>query len=160
MPLNPRIPIALLLALGLVVVAEVLFAQYVQHYEPCELCLRERLPWYALLGLAAVGLARPSWTILLALALVLLVSAGFGAHHAGVEFGWWPGPDACTGTSGADTVDELRRRMLEEQPVRCDRPSWTFLGVSMAGYNFLVSLAAAAFALIAALRIRSQANAR
>ena len=160
MTLNPRIPIALLLALGLAVVGEVLFAQYVQHYEPCELCLRERLPWYALLGLAAVGLARPSWTVLLPLAFVLFVSAGFGAHHAGVEFGWWPGPEACTGTSGADTVEELRQRMLQEQPVRCDQPSWTFLGISMAAYNFLVSLAAAVFALAAAFRIKAGVHVR
>jgi disulfide bond formation protein DsbB len=74
-------------------------------YAPCELCLEERIPYYAAIpiaGLALVFAARGSKTLLRAafasLAVVFAASAVFGAYHAGVEWGFWPGPAECTGT--------------------------------------------------------------
>ena len=153
MPLTPRTVIAAFFAFGLAVIGYVLFAQYVQGYQPCELCLRERLPWYALLAVELWGLIRPSREVLWLIGLILLVAAGLGAHHAGVELRWWPGPQACTGTSGADTIEELRRMMQAAPVVRCDEVDWTFLGLSMADYNFLVSAAGAILALVAASKL-------
>jgi len=154
MSLTLRAATAAFLALGLAVVGYVLFSQYVQHYHPCELCLRERLPWYAAIGVGILGLIRPSAWLLALIGLALLVGAGFGFHHVGVEALWWPGPVACTGTSGANTIDELRAILQAEPVVRCDVVTWTLFGLSMATYNFIVSLAGALLAFGAALRLR------
>jgi disulfide bond formation protein DsbB len=158
MSLTPRAAIAAFLALSLATIGYVLFSQYVQHYHPCELCLRERLPWYVVIGLGVVGLIRPSFWLLGLIGLALLVGAGFGLHHVGVEQLWWPGPAACTGTSGADTIDELRAILKSEPVVRCDEITWTLFGLSMATYNFIVSLAGAILALAALLRLRGAPN--
>ena len=141
---TPRTLAALALALSLAIIGFVLFGQYGQGYEPCELCLRERLPWYAIIGLGLIGIVFPSRWIVGLIGLLLLVSAGLGGHHSGVEQHWWPGPTACTGsgTSGATSVEQLRAMMMHQKVVQCDAIAWTFLGLSMATYNFLVSLIA------------------
>ena len=155
MLITTRSLIAATMMVALAVIGFVQFAEHVQYYEPCELCLRERLPWYLLIGLGLVGLAFPSRWMLVVIGAVLLVSAGLGAHHAGVEQHWWPGPTECTsGSSGAKTVDELRAMMLRAKVVQCDAIAWTLFGLSMATYNFLLSLLAGLFVLSFALRGR------
>ena len=63
-----------------------------------------------------------------------------GAFHAGVEYGWWEGPTACSSTKlGDDPLAAIMNAPL----IRCDTPAWTMFGVSLAGYNFLVSIASA-----------------
>jgi disulfide bond formation protein DsbB len=42
------------------------------------------------------------------------------------------------------TLEEMKRQILGTAPVMCDRPAWTLLGVSMAGFNLLASLIMAA----------------
>jgi disulfide bond formation protein DsbB len=153
MSITPRIAIAAALILALAVIGFVLFSQYVQDYRPCELCLRERLPWYGIIGLGAIGLIWPRAWIVSLIGTVFMISAGLAGHHAGVEQGWWPGPTACTGgLSGAKTIDQLRAMMHEAQMVRCDEISWKLFGLSMATYNFLVSLAAGIVTIFTAAR--------
>jgi disulfide bond formation protein DsbB len=150
-----RSAIAAILILGLAVIGYVLFSQYVQGYQPCELCLRERWPWYAIIGVAAIGLLLPSRALLVLIGLILLAGAGLGLHHVGVEQHWWPGPSACTGgVSHARTIEELKAFLHGQQMVQCDAPTWTLLGLSMATYNFIVSLVLGALALSAAMRFR------
>jgi disulfide bond formation protein DsbB len=152
MSLTPRNAIAALLALALVVVAYVLFSQYVQGYLPCELCLRERLPWYAAIALGAIGLVRPSPWIVALLGGAFLIGAAFGLHHVGVEQRWWLGPAACTSSFDANSIEELRKKLQSAPVVQCDVISWTLFGLSMTTYNFLVSSAAGVFALFATWR--------
>ncbi|MDB5394511.1 MAG: dsbB, partial [Rhodospirillales bacterium] len=155
MSTNPRTLIAATLLLSLAVICFVLLSQYVQFYQPCELCVRERLPWYLIIVLGLIGLAFPSRWILVAIGVALLVSAGLGLHHSGVEQRWWPGPAECTGgSSGANSIDELRAVMHREKVVQCDAIAWTLFGISMATYNFLISLAAGIAVLILTLRGR------
>jgi disulfide bond formation protein DsbB len=86
--------------------------------------------------------------------LVFVVGAGIAFFHVGVEHHWWQGTDSCGAFGAPATSLEDLRRQLEGQPiVRCDEPAWTMLGISMAGYNMLVSLALAALALVGARRI-------
>ena len=81
------------------------------------------------------------------LLLVLLFGAGFGVYHSGVEWKWWPGPQDCTGPiAGFGNAGTLLQQMQTSSVVRCDEASWRFLGLSLAGYNALISLA---FALVA-----------
>jgi len=155
MQIAPRTAIAAALALSLAVIGYVLFSQYVQGYQPCELCLRERLPWYVAIGLGVIGIAAPSRWILGLIALAWLVSAGLGLHHVGVEQHWWQGPTACTGgASGANSVEELRAMMHAQQFVQCDAITWRVFGLSMATYNLLLSLAAGIVAVFVTMRLQ------
>jgi disulfide bond formation protein DsbB len=155
MQLTPRLAITAALALGAAVIGYVLFSQYVQGFQPCELCLRERWPWYAIVAVGLIGLLIPSRGMLALIGVLFIVAAGLGGHHVGVEQHWWPGPSACTGgASGAQTIDELRAFLHGQQAVMCDAITWRLFGLSMATYNFLVSLAAGLAALFVASRIR------
>ena len=119
------------------------------HLAPCELCLKQRDVYWLALVLGLVGFAlgkalrRPA--VLAAasalLGLVFLVSAGVAGYHAGVEWKWWPGPQACTGGAkvGAAALADLLNGAKISAP-RCDQAAWRWLGVSMAGYNALISL--------------------
>jgi disulfide bond formation protein DsbB len=85
---------------------------------------------------------------LLAIAAAMVWNAGLGVYHSGVEWRWWPGPQDCAGTtpdfsSGGSLLDQINRTRV----VRCDEAAWRFLGLSLAGYNVLISLALAAIAL-------------
>ena len=125
-------------------------------YVPCKLCLIQRQPYYAAIpiGLAA-ALLPPRWGRigLWLLALVFLVSAGLGAYHAGVEWGFWPGPADCGGGTGtgAGNVGDLLNQLQTIRVVSCTEAAWRFLGLSLAGWNVLISLALMGLAILAAL---------
>jgi disulfide bond formation protein DsbB len=127
--------------------------QYVGGLQPCILCWWQRYPYMAtiVLSLAAMAIAPthpPLARALLGLsAVVFLVGAGIAAFHVGVEQHWWAGTAECGANFGpAGSVDELRRRLLAQNVVRCDDIAWSLFGISMAGYNFLMSLALTVFA--------------
>lgn len=133
----------------------VLGFQYLGGYQPCELCHWQRYPYIATLLLSIVAIAvRGCHRAVLALCgLLFLVGAGIAAFHVGVEQHWWQGLAACGSAFGpAGSIDELRARLLAQPVVRCDEVAWSLFGLSMAGYNFMVSLALTAFALHAAWR--------
>jgi disulfide bond formation protein DsbB len=82
------------------------------------------------------------------LALVLLWSAYLGAYHAGVEWKWWAGPQDCAvAPGGVGTGGSLLQQMQRTRVVPCDEAAWRFLGLSLAGWNVLISLALAAIAI-------------
>jgi disulfide bond formation protein DsbB len=142
---------ALLLALaGGAVLLAALALQYLGGLAPCHLCVLERWPYVALVALGLIGWRwRPR--ALLALAVpVLLVGAGLGAYHVGVEQGWWALPAGCAAGENAQSVEDLKR-LLAEAPPACDQVSFTFLGLSLAGWNIVTSLGLAAYATAAAL---------
>ena len=129
------------------------FFQYALGLAPCPLCLQQRIPYYIAVPLAVIlALAAPrgvSRTLLCAglgvLALLLLVGAGLGAYHAGAEWKWWPGPQDCAGAGFTPGVSgSLLQQMQTARVVRCDEAAWRFLGLSLAGYNVLISLGLAA----------------
>jgi len=118
--------------------------QHIGGLAPCEMCYWQRYAHGAVLLLALAALLTRS-RVAAGLALVaMLVSAGLGGFHAGVEQGWWDGPTACSsgmakGMSQADILDSL----MDAPLIRCDAIAWQFAGISMAGWNALVSLFAA-----------------
>jgi len=145
----PTAALLLALASALILLA-VLALQYLGDLPPCPLCVWQRWPW---LGVAALGLIGWRWQprVMLALAApALLVGAGLGAYHVGVEQGWWALPAGCAAGEGAQSVEDLKR-LLAEAPPACDQVSFTFLGLSLAGWNVVGSLALAAYAAAAAL---------
>ncbi len=132
---------------------------------PCALCLQQRWPYYIAIPLLLVcGLARGSAPAssapLLALAgLVFLIGAGLAAYHAGVEYQWWAGPSGCGGGTGlADNTQALLQALQSEKVVRCDEAAFTLFGLSMAGYNFLASLALAALSGLGYAAARNNGN--
>ena len=151
---------ALTASLAIIVIAAVTLAgawffQLVLEILPCPLCLEQRYAYYfavpfaALLGLAAAkGAPRPLLLAGLAiLALAALANASLGAYHAGVEWGFWQGPTDCTGPIGNfGSAGSLLERLDKVKVVRCDEVQWRFLGLSLAGYNVLISLFMAAIA--------------
>jgi disulfide bond formation protein DsbB len=144
---------ALLLALASgAILLSVLALQSLGDLPPCPLCVWQRWPY---VGVAALGLLGWRWQprVLLALAaLVLLVGAGLGVYHLGVEEGWWALPAGCAAGASAQSVEDLKR-LLAEAPPACDQVSFTLLGLSLAGWNVVASLALAAYALAAALSL-------
>jgi disulfide bond formation protein DsbB len=131
------------------------FFQLALSLVPCPLCLEQRYAYYLALPLAAVvaiGAAKHAPRALLVAGLVLLGAAalgnaGLGFYHAGVEWGFWQGPTACTGPVGnLGSAGGLLDRLDQVKVVRCDEVQWRFLGISLAGYNVLISLLMAALA--------------
>lgn len=117
-------------------------SQYGFGLYPCEMCWWQRYPHFLAVAFALIGLVRPGqkvWTALAALAI--LTSGLIGAFHAGVEYNWWEGITGCATVAqpGGDPLQAI----LDAPIIRCDVAPWTLLGISLAGYNFLVSTAAA-----------------
>ncbi len=133
---------------------------------PCTLCLRQReVYWLALtLGLAFMVVVRlpggPRWreATCWILGLVFLVGAGLAIYHAGAELKYWPGPTTCASVGGGVSAEAMGK-LLQGAPLaapRCDEAAWVFAGLSMAGWNAVISLVLAALSVLAALRERSK----
>jgi disulfide bond formation protein DsbB len=131
------------------------FFQLVLDIRPCPLCLEQRYAYYlavplgALVAFAAIkGAPRP--VLLAGLAILVLAALGnawLGTYHAGVEWGFWQGPTDCTGPVGnLGSAGNLLERLDSVKVIRCDEVQWRFLGLSLAGYNVLISLLMAAIA--------------
>jgi disulfide bond formation protein DsbB len=141
---TPRLLVALVLLASAAIVGSALLSQYVGGLQPCELCLYERWPYYAAIVATAVGLLsggdRAMRAIIVLCALLFAASTALAFYHVGVEQHWFAGPSACTGSiTGATSIEALKAQLLARQPVSCDAPSWTFLGVSLAGLNLVAS---------------------
>jgi disulfide bond formation protein DsbB len=155
-------PAAAAIAIAVIGIATILGAYYFQYvlgYPPCPLCLEQRVAYYVAIPLSAMillGLSVNSSRKVIALALfaigcAMLWNAGLATYHSGVEWGWWPGPQDCSGPipnlgTGKSILDQIKQTRV----VRCDEAAWRFLGLSLAGYNVLISLALAAIALFGA----------
>ncbi|HQZ11656.1 MAG TPA: disulfide bond formation protein B [Devosia sp.] len=141
--------------LGLATILGALGSQYFGGLQPCELCLEQRLAYYwGLPVLAAIlllwnRLPQPVWYIAMLIATAIFVwSTYMGVYHAGVEWGFWPGPTACTGTGASISLSDLNN-INAARVIPCDHVQFRFLGISLAGYNALVSLAVVGLLLIA-----------
>lgn len=148
---------ALLLSLAaLSTILGAYFFEFGLGLKPCPLCLIQRIPYYAMIPLAAlaawlatrqVTLAR--W-LLVAIVLTMVVSAGLGIYHSGVEWHFWAGPQDCAGGDAVAEITDVLKALSEEEVVRCDEAAWRFVGLSLAGWNVLISLALAILAARAA----------
>ena len=134
------------------------YFEFVLKLPPCPLCLEQRLPYHIVIPLSllmamAAFVRAPRQLIalgFLAIIAAALCGAALGAYHAGIEWHWWPGPADCSGpvtdfTAKGPLLDQLQSIHV----VRCDNAAWRFLGLSLAGYNVLISLVLAAIAALA-----------
>jgi disulfide bond formation protein DsbB len=150
------------MALGAVSAALLLGAlgfQYLGHLPPCEMCMWQRWPHLAaaivgLIGGWAVsrraGQHPAAAPLAFVTALLVAISGLIGAYHAGVEWHWWAGPSQCTGSAlkYTGTLD------LNAPVAMCDRAAWRLFGISMAGYNAIISLGGAVIGIVLLLRGR------
>lgn len=119
-------------------------SQYVFGLYPCEMCWWQRWPHFAALSFALVSFVAPPRRLWVAMAAGGILTSGLiGLFHAGVEYDWWEGVTSCTAipvtAEGQSALDAIMNAPL----VRCDEAAWALLGISLAGFNFLISTASA-----------------
>ena len=149
--MNPPLKLAQRLALG--VPALLLAGAYISQYGfglfPCEMCWWQRYPHFAAVLLALVSTAAQPRQLWIALAALAILASGLiGGFHAGVEYDWWEGLTTCSTTaSGPISLDDIMAAPI----TRCDVPQWTLAGISLAGFNAVISTlsAVAIFVLLA-----------
>ncbi len=128
-------------------------------YAPCELCLLQRWAYYVGVPLAALtagalalGWRRTGGLTLALLAAIFLANAFLGAWHAGVEWGFWPGPTGCTGAAlqKAGDMSDFLRQIESTRVVRCDEVAIRIAGLSLAGWNAIVCFGLSLLAVLGA----------
>lgn len=141
------------------------FFQLVLDIQPCPLCLEQRYAYYLavpLAALVAIAAAKdaPRGVVLAGLALLALAAlanAVLGGYHAGVEWKFWAGPTDCTGpVAQLGSAGSLLERLDTVKVIRCDEVQFRFLGISLAGYNVLISLLMALISVVGIARTVSR----
>ena len=136
---NRAVLLAGLGSLGLLIGA--LLFQYVGDMAPCKMCYWQRYPHVGAIIIAGIILITGIGVFAVLGLLSALITAGIGGFHAGVERGWWEGPQSCTSTSIDDlSTEELLAQIMSAPMVRCDEIPWQMFGLSMAGWNMVVSI--------------------
>ncbi len=144
--LTPQRAALIIFALAFATIAGAWIFEYF-GYLPCELCLKQRWAYYGAIPLALIvallapGNASIARIGLYLLAMIWILSMIFGIYHSGVEWKWWAGPGSCTGGSGLTGLPDLTKPV-----VMCDEPALRIFGLSLAGWNAVISLALAAIA--------------
>ncbi|MEL6374708.1 MAG: disulfide bond formation protein B [Pseudomonadota bacterium] len=137
----------LILVASLGILATVFAYEHLGGYAPCPLCLQQRYAFYAAVPLCFAALfalsmdaSRLATLILLAVAFIFLANVALAGYHAGIEWGYWPGPASC---GSAQTLDfnakTLVQSMQQTNVIRCNEAAGRFLGLSFAGWNVIAS---------------------
>jgi disulfide bond formation protein DsbB len=148
---------AVLVVIPTLVIAAAWFTELGLGYVPCKLCLMQRWPYYAAIPLAMLAFftagplqlpqaARPAFAML---GSIFMISVALGVHHAGVEWGWWAGPADCGGrvAPGPASAMDLLKAMENTRIVSCTEAPFRILGLSLAGWNALISFIMATIAI-------------
>lgn len=150
--------LALLLPVALL--GGALISQYVFGLYPCEMCMWQRWPHLVaiILALSALLFRSRSWSLplVVAAAVAILISGLIGGFHAGVEYGWWEGFTSCSTNLASD--GDMLESIMNAPLVRCDVAPWTLFGISLAGFNFLLSVSGAILILMMIAKRRKGAN--
>ncbi|MCJ2184823.1 disulfide bond formation protein B [Novosphingobium sp. 1949] len=138
LPTSLRAARLLALLVPLAALGGAYLGQYGFGLAPCEMCWWQRYPHFFALAIAALSFVRAPVRPLVAIAALGILASGLiGGYHAGVELGWWKGLTECTAmvSGSADPLAAIMKAPL----VRCDVVQFAFLGISMAGWNFIAS---------------------
>ena len=141
----------LILSTSLVTWAGVLIAQYGFGLPPCPLCWWQRWAWLAIGVLSVLSLISPNQTAkkmaFSAAWLGLIIGGAVAFWHSGIEYHWWRGPADCTGDLQTSDPEALLNALTATPTIRCDQAAWTFYGISLAGFNVIISWSLAIFLL-------------
>lgn len=134
------LPQRIALGVPLVLLGGAYLSQYGFGLYPCEMCWWQRWALFAAIPFGLIGWFKPSLKLATALALLgVLIGGLIGGFHAGVEYGWWEGLTACATAAVGDAGDPLDA-IMNAPVIRCDVAPWDLLGISLAGWNFLISV--------------------
>ncbi len=137
------------LALPSALMAGALGSQVIGGLFPCEMCHWQRWPHYVAIALALAAFVlrdAPFAKIVVALAALAILSSGvIGVIHAGIEYGWWPGFLPCS--RPFSNVGDIMKEVMKAPLVSCNQAQWTLAGISLAGFNALISLGGGMFVL-------------
>ncbi len=156
------LPLVLALVLGTATITGAWFFQLVIGLDPCPMCLTQRWPYYIglpILVVALILIKNANRNIALACvaitAALFVAGAVYGGYHSGVEWRLWQGPAACTGGQDLSfNVENLLQDLKTAKVVDCRDAAWRFLGLSLAGYNVIISATIAALCVFSFVRIR------
>jgi len=133
LPASDRLAQRLALAVPALLLAGAYISEYGFGLFPCELCWWQRYPHFIAVALALISYYAPPRRVWIGLAaLAIAVSGAIAVFHAGVEYHWWESPLGCTASDP-----------FSLEFVRCDEAAWTLMGVSLAGFNALLSIGSA-----------------
>jgi len=137
---------ALVLIVPAVLMAGALGSQYVGGLYPCEMCHWQRWPHYAAIVIALLALAvrgeRLGKPLVVLAGLAILTSGVIAIFHAGVEYRWWEGLTTCSAPPAGGSPDDILKAILAAPVTRCDQVQWSLFGISLAGFNAIISIAA------------------
>ena len=148
---------ALALTMPLLLLGGAYASQYIGGLHPCEMCWWQRYPHMAAIPLALLAFltsGRPCVSALFTglAGLTIGISGGIALFHAGVEYGWWEGLTACSTSPAGGNPADILNQIMATPITRCDVAPWTLLGISLAGYNALLSGASALAILLLLLK--------
>ena len=158
-PHDRRFSCLALAALSAILLSVAFSTQYYGGFEPCFLCRIQRVPHFFVVVLGCTGFFFTTLSdknrkrLLWLIGLCLFASSGTGFYHSGIEYGIYSGFSSCSNLATETTVETLHKKLLETELVRCNTVTISFLGLSMAVYNGLISLGAA---IIATLSTKAQ----
>lgn len=164
---NARLATAILMLASAGLLGAAYFFQYVMGLQPCVLCIYQRIPYAITFALGFIALcltlrgqsAKPSAFFIMLCAPVFLIGALLGIYHVGVEQHWWVSAlEACSSPTLALNSTDLKAQLESTMAVRCDAIAWQMFGISMAGYNAMISFGLMAYSAIAAVLITRRAN--
>jgi disulfide bond formation protein DsbB len=117
-------------------------SQYIGGLYPCEMCWWQRYPHLVAVPLALLGffVGNPGIKrVIVALAALAIITSGLiGGYHAGVEYKWWEGLSTCS-TVPTGSGEDVLKQIMNAPLIRCDSAPWDLFGISLAGFNFLIS---------------------
>ncbi|SER40782.1 disulfide bond formation protein B [Sphingobium sp. YR768] len=150
---------ALALIAPLLMLAGAYAFQYIGGLHPCEMCWWQRYAHFAAIPLALIAYPARGRACISGLfagfaGIAVGVSGLIGLFHAGVEYGWWEGLTTCSTSPAGGSATDLLNQIMASPIVRCDVAPWHLFGISMAGYNGLLSSAVALAILALLLKAR------
>ncbi len=147
------------------ILAAVFAFEHLMGLAPCPLCLNQRIAFYLavplglLAALSATKKPRLSTISFITLTLIFITNSAYGGYHAGIEWGYWPGPASCAGnTFEVTNIEELILSLEKGAPPSCSEAPWRLFGLSLAGYNMLASLGLALLAGFPILYMRHETS--
>ena len=119
------------------------YLEYFHNAFPCDLCITQR--WFHALiisySLIAILILEKNFLtdklILIGLSLTWIASSIAGLYHFGIEMNFWSGPDECS--SSIDFSKDTLKYLLTKSPIKCDDVIFSIFGLSLAGWNALMS---------------------
>ena len=127
--------------------------EYLANLQPCVLCIYQRIPYAVAIGLMLVAAilrthSQSNLILFIATSVVFAIGSAIAIFHVGIEQQLWQGTAECGNFIKTDSVEALRKQLLAQPIVRCDEVAWSLFGISMSGYNFLISTSLLLYSLV------------